>query len=484
MSEHSSIKSTTHSSSTSEANSPRRRQPAHGRSNVAATGLRQGLDYAALKLVGLYNKTNLNTPSKGHMGASGGVQSLGSTAQERAAGRLAVADCIIKDNLHKDDDRVFSMAEPIDAAAKAKATTIIEVTAQAMERLRNLDHTIDEAYADHSSITELDSKLGSFIPGIIRWTQKTSGSSTPPRESSIYSSIAEFVLFVACCVRYSTDTEASVPENDGSTDQRRAGPRLILPGSSYDFQPTGIEDAERVDVVLGACSFDTPVAPQPIKDYADMFGIIEVKRSRGFEKALSQLLVYSRNLYAWQGNRRYLWGLTVCNTEVHAYLMLNDAVHMSPAMDVTTADGRRGFISLLVHWSLCLEDQLGYDPTIRRIGDTKQYEIDCADDEDIDGAFSTYVTKMSLKSADSIIGRHTRCYVARLKATGEHDNVSGEIDVTDLDVVIKDAWPPASMEHDLVLDPRSEILLMRTIAAKLEGKEHDLMYPKLLIGGH
>ncbi|KAJ2608036.1 hypothetical protein H4S08_004608, partial [Coemansia sp. RSA 1365] len=62
--------------------------------------------------------------------------------------------------------------------------------------------------------------------------------------------------------------------------------------------------------------------------------------------------------------------------------------------------------------------------------------------------------------------------------------MSGDIDSTDLDVVIKDAWPPASMEHNLVLDPRSEILLMCTIAAKLEGKEHDLMYPKLLIGGH
>ncbi|KAJ2806126.1 hypothetical protein H4R20_001808 [Coemansia guatemalensis] len=396
------------------------------------------------------------------------MQSLGSTAQEREAARLDVADKIIKHRLVEDGDRVLAVAVPADAKLEAKAAAITDTAAQAMERLRNADRAVDEAFAGDTA--ELDSELQKYMPSIRSWTTKRSGASTPPRESLIYGFFDDFVLFVACCVR------------SGLSSQGLASSRLILPGNKRDFKPVDAEDAERVDVVLGACDIDTPVAAQAIERYAHMFCIVEVKRSGGFKTALPQLLVYSRNLYAWQGHRRYLWGLTVCDAEVCAYVMLNDTVHVSSAMDVTTADGRLSLIILLVRWSLCLEDQLGYDSTIRRIGDSDHYEIDCTDDEDSDSVVHTYVTSMCLKSADSIIGRHTRCFVANPKVADGPDGTSDNSSSTE--VVIKDAWSPAPHESDLMLDPRSEILLMRSITQNLKGKVHDLVYPKLLLGGH
>ncbi|KAJ2798810.1 hypothetical protein H4R20_004684 [Coemansia guatemalensis] len=355
------------------------------------------------------------------------MQSFGSTVQERAAARLEVANKIVKHRLVEDGDRVLAVAVPADAELETKAAAITDTAAQAMERLRNTDRAIDEAFAGDTA--ELDSELQNELSG-----------------------------------------------------QGLASSRLILPGDRYKFQPADAEDVEMVNVVLGACDIDTPVAAQSIERYAHIFCIVEVERSGEFKLALPQLLVYSRNLYAWQDHRRYLWGLTVCDAEVRAYVMLNDTVHVSSAMDVTTADGRRTLITLLVHWSLCLEDQLGYDPTIRRIGDSMNYEIDCTDDEDGGCVVRTYITSMCLKYTGSIISRHTRCFVASLKADDGSDGTSDNSSSTE--VVIKDAWSPAPSESELMLDPRSEILLMRTITQKLECKEHDLMYPKLLLGGH
>ncbi|KAJ1931325.1 hypothetical protein FBU59_006751, partial [Linderina macrospora] len=46
-------------------------------------------------------------------------------------------------------------------------------------------------------------------------------------------------------------------------------------------------------------------------------------------------------------------------------------------MKLSTPEGRRAFIELLVYWSLCDMDQLGYDPTIRRVeGATGDSESD------------------------------------------------------------------------------------------------------------
>ncbi|KAJ2909506.1 hypothetical protein GGI21_001816, partial [Coemansia aciculifera] len=78
-----------------------------------------------------------------------------------------------------------------------------------------------------------------------------------------------------------------------------------------------------------------------------------------------QLAYDTKALYFSQHNRRFAWGLTVCDCTVRAYVYGPDTVWTSTGMDVTTAAGRQMLISLLVDWSLCSVDCLGFDPSIR-----------------------------------------------------------------------------------------------------------------------
>ncbi|KAJ2738612.1 hypothetical protein H4R23_001028 [Coemansia sp. Cherry 401B] len=51
--------------------------------------------------------------------------------------------------------------------------------------------------------------------------------------------------------------------------------------------------------------------------YADLSMIVEAKGStREQEIAYRQMFRYSRPIYQFQPDRRYLWGLTVCDTDV------------------------------------------------------------------------------------------------------------------------------------------------------------------------
>ncbi|KAJ2118796.1 hypothetical protein IW147_006311, partial [Coemansia sp. RSA 720] len=188
-------------------------------------------------------------------------------------------------------------------------------------------------------------------------------------------------------------------------------------------------------------------------------------------------------------NRRYLWGLTICADEVYACLMLNDGFFVSPAMRISELAGRNMLISWLVRWSMCPEDQLGYDPTMRRVPDTGgadvgvntndnpvdgiRYTIDCYDDKTKKKI--KYVTKRTIVPADTLLGRHTRCFVAT-RYSGSGTGSSGE------EVVIKDVWLPAT-------DPsfecqRNEIKLLRKIRDTFEQDTPDHIYPKLIVGGH
>ncbi|PIA13107.1 hypothetical protein COEREDRAFT_11764 [Coemansia reversa NRRL 1564] len=115
--------------------------------------------------------------------------------------------------------------------------------------------------------------------------------------------------------------------------------------------------------------------------------------------------------------------------------MLNDGVLVSSAMDIATAMGRRKLITLLVHWSVCLEIQLGYDPTMRQL---------CDDDS------SNYTDDVGVFSAG--------------------------------DAVIKDAWPPA--EQPVESGTHNEIELLRQIRNQFEINSPVHLYLQLEIGGH
>ncbi|KAJ1781515.1 hypothetical protein LPJ62_005798, partial [Coemansia sp. RSA 2167] len=117
--------------------------------------------------------------------------------------------------------------------------------------------------------------------------------------------------------------------------------------------------------------------------YADMLCIVEAKQERALDKdALMQLYIDSDSLFLHQLNRQFLWGLTICADEVYACMMLNDGLFVSPAMRISELAGRKMLISWLVRWSMCPEDRLGYDPTMRRVFDQSDLDIGGSNNDD------------------------------------------------------------------------------------------------------
>ncbi|KAJ2118498.1 hypothetical protein GGF48_004552, partial [Coemansia sp. RSA 921] len=101
--------------------------------------------------------------------------------------------------------------------------------------------------------------------------------------------------------------------------------------------------------------------------------------------------------------------------------------------------------------------------------DDKRYTIDCYDDKSQET--TTYITKRTIMSADDMLGRHTRCFVATRHSGSGTESSANE-------VVIKDAWSPA--KHPPLEDPRDEIKLLRKIHDTFEQDTPDHIYPNML----
>ncbi|KAJ2848769.1 hypothetical protein IWW36_003097 [Coemansia brasiliensis] len=303
------------------------------------------------------------------------------------------------------------------------------------------------------------------------WTKESA------KESTLYGYFSEFVLFVA----------QRVKEQHSATD----GWRLILPSELSDFKPLDSNTSRRLDVSLFLGDIHDDVAASNVSDYADMFAIVEVKRGNRFGdtvNALSQLFVYSTDIYRTQLNRRFLWGLTICATDVCAEVIVHDKVLVSSIMDVRTAEGRKQLVSLLVHWSACSTERLGYDPSIRRREpeegsqavdgqrgvDKIRYDIDCYDD--VTKEVRTYKTIRTILEAGCLFGRHTRTIIARPANCDNADTSDGSAQ----EVVIKDAWARYNADED---GARNEIGLLRTVRETFGTRKLDFIYPKLEVGG-
>ncbi|KAJ2076505.1 hypothetical protein H4R24_005659 [Coemansia sp. RSA 988] len=167
-------------------------------------------------------------------------------------------------------------------------------------------------------------------------------------------------------------------------------------------------------------------------------------------RAFQQLFMYTRQLYVNQPDRRFAWGITVFGTEVRVCIFTSGGALASHTMDISSDDGRRQYICLLVDWSLCEWHQLGYDPTVQRHQDLNCWEIlvpPLSADQDgasnpSAGKFSTYAPTPYYFSkayvvADRLFGRHTRCYPATsikpAQLVSEQNPIVSE-------VLVKDAW--------------------------------------------
>ncbi|KAJ2744721.1 hypothetical protein GGI20_002736 [Coemansia sp. BCRC 34301] len=121
-------------------------------------------------------------------------------------------------------------------------------------------------------------------------------------------------------------------------------------------------------------------------------------------------------------------------------------------MSIINADGRQAFISLLVDWSLCSVDCLGFGPSIRYAlgssADRLHFEIDVHEKSASTGevASHTYYSNRCFGVAPaSFTGRLTRYFAASANAETMGDPT----------VLIKDTWVPLGSDtlgKDAVLD--------------------------------
>ncbi|KAJ1850974.1 hypothetical protein LPJ76_006278, partial [Coemansia sp. RSA 638] len=216
----------------------------------------------------------------------------------------------------------------------------------------------------------------------------------------------------------------------------------------FDFVADDSDDYRRVDIGLVLSAGNTSSFTDAAPAYKDAVMLVELKRYLTEQaKAYMQLVLYTRNLFGTQPNRRFAWGLTVCGTTVRACIFVHDKVLSSEAMDVSTSDGRRVFVELLTNWTLCESWRLGYDPTIRYDAGLKHWEIDVCDSE-------TQLTPgpVSASSQDSSM------------------------------VLIKDSWAQATgPDSNVVCD---EVAYLREIRDALaDDRALDGTYPLLEAGG-
>ncbi|KAJ2626132.1 hypothetical protein GGI26_000216 [Coemansia sp. RSA 1358] len=206
--------------------------------------------------------------------------------------------------------------------------------------------------------------------------------------------------------------------------------------------------------------------------------------------------------------------MVCCNTTVNACIFSNYNVHASPDIDIAHISGRKELIRLLVGWSLCPPQQLGYDQTITFNSELGCYEVQVPKG-DVAGEHEVYYCDDSVVAATRIFGRHCRCLLATPEKPATKVTSENKLKHT---VVIKDSWtvyddkkveaqaqaqavaeageqgheddsdseyrwPPQSQFVPRG-DARSEIQMLEKVHEKLSGdKQLKGKYPQILAGG-
>ncbi|KAJ2409792.1 hypothetical protein GGI10_004639, partial [Coemansia sp. RSA 2530] len=224
--------------------------------------------------------------------------------------------------------------------------------------------------------------------------------------------------------------------------------RLILPIASYDMEDEDsdassvayVDPADFATIEYGMFPIGSSVERQTAPVPHVVVGDAEVVRHKyDYNEAKLRLAKKTKALFFNQHSRRFAWGLTARSCTIRAYVFGMDDIWASPDMDIASAEGRLALILLLVDWSLCPVDRLGFDPSIRytlskRI-DNPYLEIDIYEVDESMGLVEkrTYYSQRCVGAADHLTGRHTRYFAASTdpKLMGEPA------------VLIKDVWSTA-----------------------------------------
>ncbi|KAJ2608137.1 hypothetical protein H4S08_004564 [Coemansia sp. RSA 1365] len=285
-------------------------------------------------------------------------------------------------------------------------------------------------------------------------------------ELSISEAYSAFVRFIAYRV------EAEMERSNG----RSAVPKRVILPCNRDLKPSDSDEDIRIKTIFVTRANTLEVDSLERVEYRAAFALTEIKTSSQFlNDAYKQLLRYTRQVYATQHNRRFAWGFVLCGTIAKVVLFTHDLAIASDNMDLAESHGRGAFIKLLVNFSYCEDNRLGYDTTITWDTQLNCWVIECPRFDDITGKTKNpmvYYARDPEIPADRLFGRHTRGFLASLDYK--------KVDMPD--TFIKDAWPHSSRDADH--DPRDEISMVREIGDMFGQQDSgDLIYVNASHGG-
>ncbi|KAJ2561469.1 hypothetical protein IW140_006567, partial [Coemansia sp. RSA 1813] len=186
--------------------------------------------------------------------------------------------------------------------------------------------------------------------------------------------------------------------------------RKIVSFKNTDRTPEGADDQDRIDIGLTVkddIAPDSPYRESTMPSYSKMLALIEAKRSsnnQSQQDAYAQLFKYSRHIYVNQHDRRFVWGLTVCDSSFRICLLGYKRMLSSAPIDVATPDGRETLVKWLANMSLYERDRLGYDPTLYFNSEKRRWEIKAYDDST--DAHKTFEIVSCMRISDHVWSAH------------------------------------------------------------------------------
>ncbi|KAJ2077321.1 hypothetical protein H4R24_005202 [Coemansia sp. RSA 988] len=445
-----------------------------------------------------YNSSNEKFDINRNPNCEAGI--IDSEARELINERKCEAEKVCKDYCFKSVHCVPNLARPQSEDAQHLSATIVDDAHCCLEEYiaeLNLQDTSDNLPSANALCNMLDKAVekqstNELARIIGYWNEYNNGGEPSESKDVRYPMFSAFAIFVGIYLRRYRDKDkragARTRSRSNASGSLSRIARILLPNAMDRPAPCGVSGSLNAKCALIPCQPDVESVPQKTPVRGAVIAYV------GFSKwcwcidnALEKALLYSRNLFTSKTNRRFAWTLVGCAAEVYACLLIHDAVLVSMPMYLATSSGRRELVELLVNFALCDEAQLGFDPTIRYNDKCEASIIDCFDDMDgPDAKPRQYKIIDTLALSLSVVGRHTRCFVAvPYSEDGDSDDEDGSHHMdTQNRVIIKDAWNVA--QFPLLEDNSSEIKLMRTIAETLESDSVnvDFLYPKMLVGGH
>ncbi|KAJ2809773.1 hypothetical protein H4S07_003067, partial [Coemansia furcata] len=316
-------------------------------------------------------------------------------------------------------DAVFKLATPSDPTVSVMAVKLADIISTDLEARLSTAALRRGSDNDPRGGMRTSDPLDAWATDILAWTgfpvlvegadsqRSDDGQCSDDLELMVWEAdklspcFESFILFVAHHVK------AYVGNHVAAGLLKPEDCRLILPVAYQDVgtELSGTNSADYVDpwtLLMSSVACFHLIARDP-----DFYKLTKLK-----------LATRTKALHFDQHNRRFAWGLAALSRTIHAYIFGADDIWASTTMGISSAKGRHAFISLLVSWSLCSVDSLGFDPTIRyeidQASGNPYLEIDVQEKDNSTGQVKccTYYSQRCVGAADRLTGRHARYFAA------------------------------------------------------------------------